>query len=215
MLSTRPSPAYECACILGIAWEVLKISICIKMSLKNKLIKLLPNFPVANELVCSFDYNEGIFMFKYVHNGLPKTCKIENGTTLDLPLVMNNHIFLQARTWLLPWIKSISNELDIIFHMPLSQLSGQSGYIIVTSSAIDCDVISKRVRHGDDRPFYHLLWIHYIRQEIKWCIYFHDNLFMLTEGLFWCLFPSLLCNSGNKEQNNPLVSAKIVCHSST
>ena len=29
----------------------------------------------------------------------------------------------------------------------------------------------------------------------------------LTQGLFWCLFPSLLRNSGNKHQNNPLVRA--------
>ena len=36
----------------------------------------------------------------------------------------------------------------------------------------------------------------------------------LTQVLFWCLFPSLLRNSGNKHQNNPLVSAETVCHSS-
>ena len=33
--------------------------------------------------------------------------------------------------------------------------------------------------------------------------------------LFWCLFPSLLRNSGNKHQNNLLVSAQIVRHAST
>ena len=33
--------------------------------------------------------------------------------------------------------------------------------------------------------------------------------------LFWCLFTLLLHNSGNKHQNNPLVSTKTVCHSST
>ena len=33
--------------------------------------------------------------------------------------------------------------------------------------------------------------------------------------LFWYLFPSLLRNSGNKHQNNPLVSAETVRHSST
>ena len=37
----------------------------------------------------------------------------------------------------------------------------------------------------------------------------------LTRGLFWCLFPSLLCNSGNKHQNNTRVSAETVCHGST
>ena len=37
----------------------------------------------------------------------------------------------------------------------------------------------------------------------------------LTLVLLWCLFPSLRRNSGNKHQNNPLVSAETVCHSST
>ena len=33
--------------------------------------------------------------------------------------------------------------------------------------------------------------------------------------LFWYLFPTLLRNSGNKHQNNPLVSGETVRHSST
>ena len=37
----------------------------------------------------------------------------------------------------------------------------------------------------------------------------------LTLVLFWSLFPSLLRNSGNKHQNNPLVSAEKVRHAST
>ena len=37
----------------------------------------------------------------------------------------------------------------------------------------------------------------------------------LTRVLFWCLFPSLLLNSGNKYQNSLLVSAQKVRHSST
>ena len=37
----------------------------------------------------------------------------------------------------------------------------------------------------------------------------------LTRVLFWYLFPSLLRNSGNKHQNNPLVSAETIRHSST
>ena len=35
----------------------------------------------------------------------------------------------------------------------------------------------------------------------------------LTRLSFWCLFPSLLRNSGNKHQNNPLVSVETVRHS--
>ena len=38
---------------------------------------------------------------------------------------------------------------------------------------------------------------------------------VLTRMLFLYLFPSLLHNSGNKHNNNPLVSAETVRHSST
>ena len=44
--------------------------------------------------------------------------------------------FLHDRSWISPWIKSISNELDIINHVIASQLSGH------------CDIISNRLwRH--------------------------------------------------------------------
>ena len=47
-----------------------------------------------------------------------------------------NMYFLHDRPWISPWIKSISNELDIIIHVIASQLSGH------------CDVISSRLwRH--------------------------------------------------------------------
>ena len=37
----------------------------------------------------------------------------------------------------------------------------------------------------------------------------------LTRGLFWCLFPELQSNEGNKHKNNTWVSAEAVCHEST
>ena len=37
----------------------------------------------------------------------------------------------------------------------------------------------------------------------------------LTGVSEWCLFPLLLCNSGNKHQNNPLASTETVHHSGT
>ena len=37
----------------------------------------------------------------------------------------------------------------------------------------------------------------------------------LTRGLFWCLFPELRSNEGNKYQNNIRVSAETVRHEST
>ena len=36
-----------------------------------------------------------------------------------------------------------------------------------------------------------------------------------TRGLFWCLFPELRSNEGNKHQNNTRVSAETVRHEST
>ena len=40
------------------------------------------------------------------------------------------------------------------------------------------------------------------------------NRFCAHSSVIWCLFPSLLCNSGNK-QNNPLVSVETARHKST
>ena len=37
----------------------------------------------------------------------------------------------------------------------------------------------------------------------------------LTRGLFWCLFPELRSNEGNRYQNYPRVSAETVRHEST
>ena len=41
------------------------------------------------------------------------------------------------------------------------------------------------------------------------------NLSALTRVLFWYLFPELQSNSEIKHQNNPLVSAETIRHSST
>ena len=38
---------------------------------------------------------------------------------------------------------------------------------------------------------------------------------VLRRGLFWCLFPELRSNEGNKYQNNTRVSAETFCHEST
>ena len=51
-------------------------------------------------------------------------------------------MILHDRLWISPWIKSISNELDITIHVIASQLSGH------------CDPISNRLwRHQqNDKP---------------------------------------------------------------
>ena len=92
----------------------------------------------------------------------------------------------------------------------------------MTSSAIDCDVISitktKRVRHGDDVYNSLFVWsfmdsLCRVRNKIMYVLSWR-TVSALTRVLFWFLFPSLLRNSGNKHQNNPLVSAETIRHSS-
>ena len=107
-------------------------------------------------------------------------------------------MYLHHRPWISLWIKSISNKLGITCHLFASQLSGHY------------DVIANR------------LWCH--QQNIKWASETRDDVwrslfsasfiyslchlrnkimyvllwwtvFALTRVLFWCLFPSLLCNS--------------------
>ena len=53
-----------------------------------------------------------------------------------------------------------------------------------------------------------------VRNEIMYVLLWR-TVSVLTWVLFWYLFPSLLCNSGNKHQNSPLVSAETVRHLST
>ena len=114
-------------------------------------------------------------------------------------------IFLHDRSWISPWIKSISNELDIIIHVIASQLSGY------------CDVINNRLwRHQQNvnlaseargrcvkNVFSSFLSSlcrvrNKIMYEFSW-----RTVSALTRVLFWCLFPSLLRKSGNKHQNKP------------
>ena len=42
-----------------------------------------------------------------------------------------------------------------------------------------------------------------------------QTIYMLTRGLFWCLFPELRSNEGDKHRNNTRVSAQTVCHKTT
>ena len=130
---------------------------------------------------------------------------------------LTGNIFLH-RSWISPWIKSISNELDIIIHVIASQLSGYYDVInnplwrnqqnatpaseargrcvkVVVLSSFSSSLCRER-----NKIMYVLSW---------------RTVSALTRVLFWCLLPSLLRNSGNRHQNNPLVSALTVRHSST
>ena len=80
-------------------------------------------------------------------------------------LMQHKHHFLHDRSWISPWIKWISNELDITVHMIASQLSGHCDVIsmIVMSSAErkpsewDMGTMCK------DHRFYCYLWM-------CWCV---------------------------------------------
>ena len=80
--------------------------------------------------------------------------------------------------------------------------------VIVTSSASDCDVISRtkteRVRHGDDVIVDFIVMYGFVMSckkkmmhVLPWRI-----VSVPTRVLFLCLFPSLLRTSGNKHKNN-------------
>ena len=105
-----------------------------------------------------------------------------------------------------------------LYHVIASQLSSQ------------CDVISNRLwRHQQSKNRASETWGRCVKLVVLYS--FMDSLCRvrnkimyvlswrtvsaLTRVLFWFLFPSLLRNSGNKHQNNPLVSAETVRHSST
>ena len=49
-----------------------------------------------------------------------------------------------------------------------------------------------------------------VRNRIMYVLLWR-TVYALTRVLFWCLFPSLLRNSGYKHQNNPLVSTFLTC----
>ena len=122
----------------------------------------------------------------------------------------SNFIFSHDRPWISPWRKSISNELDITCHVFASELSGH------------CDVIADRLwRHQQNvmraseprRLCVEILVsasfmdsLCRVRNKIMYVLLWR-TVYALTRVLFCCLFPSLLRNSGNKHQNDHLVSA--------
>ena len=102
-------------------------------------------------------------------------------------------------------------ELDITCHVFASQLSGH------------CVVIANQLwRHQQNlkrasetrgwcacaKPRFSAIngFVMSCKNEIMYALLWR-TVNELTRGLFWCLFLSLLCNSGNKRQANPLVSA--------
>ena len=121
-----------------------------------------------------------------------------------------NRPFLHDRPWISPWIKSISNELDITCHVFASQLSGH--FDVITNRLWRHQQNVKRASETQGWCVKILVLASYmdslcrVRNKIMYVLLWR-TVYALTRVLFWCLFPSLLRNSGNKHQNNPLVSA--------
>ena len=102
--------------------------------------------------------------------------------------------FLHDRPWISPWIKSISNELEITIQVIASQLSGH------------CDVISNRLlRHQQNEKQASETWgrcvkivvlssfmepLCRVRNKIMYVLS-RWTVSALTRVLIWCLFPSL------------------------
>ena len=98
--------------------------------------------------------------------------------------------FLHDRPWISPWIKTISNEIDIICHVFASQLSGH------------CDVIANRLWRHQQKASETLRWNVKILvfsvnhgfvmscKKYKWCMNSCDELFMRSlECYFGVYFP--------------------------
>ena len=112
---------------------------------------------------------------------------------------------------LAPMYRCMRNDVMIwklASYISLFTWSRRNCLLIVTPSAIDCDVISRmkteRVRHGDKvsrSSFLSSFMDSFcrVRNRIMY-VHWRRTVSALTRVLFWCLFPLLLRNCGNKHQ---------------
>ena len=108
-----------------------------------------------------------------------------------------NIFFLHDRPWISPWMKSTSNELDIIIHVIASQLPGHQ-QSIVTSSAERKPNEWGTGSMSEDRRFNVILSsLCRVRNIVMYFLSWR-TVSVLTRVFLWCLSPSLLCTSGNK-----------------
>ena len=134
--------------------------------------------------------------------------------------MLNNKqlMFLCDRPWTSPWIKSISDELDIINHVITSQLSHY------------CDAISNRLWcHQQNEDWGRETSGHCVKIVIFMVIYgflmscekwnnvctLMTNCYCAHLSVIFVLISLLLRNSGNKHKSNPLMSIETVRHPST
>ena len=86
-------------------------------------------------------------------------------------------------------------------------------------TALHCNDVSHWLGAGLESALH---WMSSVSQEQcmsvlyrEWYMYLSYRLFQHSRVLFWCLFPELRSNEGNKHQNNTRVSTETVCHKST
>ena len=132
----------------------------------------------------------------------PLHCSMLNHVTL-------NNVILHDQPWISPWIKSISKVryhlsrvcIKIVWSLWRHRQSIVALLAECKASEWDTGMMCEDPRflasfmvllcHVRNKVMYVLLW---------------QTVYELSWVLFWCLFPSLLRNSGNKHQNNTLVS---------
>ena len=128
------------------------------------------------------------------------------------------YVFLHDRPWISPWIKSISNESGITCHVVEAQLLGNCGVINNQlwrhQQNINKGSGKRRRCMGIAVFILNDLCVCRLRNQITHLLLWR-TVHVFTRMLILCLFPSLLRNSGNKRQNDPLVSAQTSWPSST
>ena len=115
-------------------------------------------------------------------------------------------------------MKLISNGLDITIDVIASQLSD---YFNVIGNRLWHQLQNKN-RAGETRGWcvkivilsLLMYLLCQVRNKIMYVLLW-QTVSAFTRVLFWCWFPLLLRSSGNKHQNNPLMSAETVGHSNT
>ena len=101
--------------------------------------------------------------------------------------LLNELISLHDWPWISPWMKSISNELDITIHVLVSQLSGHSNVISNRWWRHQQNVNRASVRY---KIMYALSW---------------RTVYVLTRVWFWCLFFSRCCPTREINAKLPLL----------
>ena len=86
-----------------------------------------------------------------------------------------------------------------IYHLSLNY-----GYAIGINPLQSCPHLWPSIQRTGGPHLYRILY------ALEW-----RTVSVLTRGLFWCLFPELRSNEGNKYQNNTRVSTEAVRHEST